>query len=73
MADSAASEILYDLPGEFLADLAATDGTCDAQSVLPRDGKYLCHCTCGRWDVVVDTTMQGLELARKHTAETDGQ
>jgi len=68
MADS----VLYDLPGEFFVSLAssASDGYCDAQSILPLEGRYVCHCTCGRWDIVVDTSDQGLELARRHTAPT---
>lgn len=63
--------VLYDLPTEYLAEIAAApDGYCDAQSILPRDGRYVCHCTCGRWDVVTDTRDEGLVAAREHTAET---
>jgi hypothetical protein len=65
--------VLYDLPGEFVADMAVSgDGTCDAQSILPRDGVYVCHCTCGGWDVEAVSSEEGLRLARLHTAETNG-
>jgi hypothetical protein len=66
--------VLYDLPGEFLAHMAASarGGTCDAQSILPRGGRYACHCTCGRWDVEVSTSDEGVRLARQHTSESDG-
>ncbi|MGI9164154.1 MAG: hypothetical protein ACR2JI_14720 [Mycobacterium sp.] len=62
--------VLYDLPGEFLADFAASDGYCDAQSILPSEDGFVCHCTCGRWDIRADSSAEGLELARRHTAQT---
>jgi len=62
--------VLYDLPAEFFADMAAATGYCDAQSILPVEGRYLCHCTCGSWDVEASTRDEGLTLARAHTAET---
>jgi hypothetical protein len=63
--------VLYDKPTEFIAEIASTasDGYCDAQSILPLDGRYACHCTCGRWDVMAETRDEGLALARQHTAE----
>jgi hypothetical protein len=64
--------VLYDLPQEFMADITACTGFCDAQSILPRDDRYICHCTCGRWDIVTGTRDEGLDLARAHTAETKG-
>ena len=69
MSDSA----LYDLPTEFLADVEEVTGPCDAQSILPHDGEYLCHCTCGNWDVSSSTRDAGLAAARAHTTETDAQ
>ncbi|ARE37821.1 hypothetical protein A0W34_30335 (plasmid) [Rhodococcus sp. BH4] len=63
--------ILYDLPTEFFADMAASSGYCDAQSILPVEGKYLCHCTCGAWDIETPDRDTGLALARAHTAQTD--
>jgi hypothetical protein len=63
--------VLYDLPTEFFADMAAASGFCDAQSILPVEGRYLCHCTCGRWDVEAPTRDEGLALARVHTAEPE--
>lgn len=62
--------VLYDLPTEFFADMAASHGYCDAQSILPFEGKYVCHCTCGSWDIEAPTRDEGLTLARQHTAET---
>jgi hypothetical protein len=62
--------VLYDLPQEFMADIAAATGYCDAQSILPREDHYICHCTCGRWDIVTDSCDEGLARARAHTAET---
>lgn len=61
---------IYDLPQEFLADIADASGYCDAQSVLPRGDHYICHCTCGFWDVTAPTRDEGLRLARLHTDET---
>jgi hypothetical protein len=67
-----AEGVLYDLPGEFLADMMASSGTCDAQSILPsEEGNYVCHCTCDNWDVVTDTSAEGLKQAREHTRLTD--
>lgn len=67
-----AEGVLYDLPGEFLADMMASTGTCDAQSILPsEDGSYVCHCTCDNWDTVTDTSAEGLKQAREHTRITD--
>jgi hypothetical protein len=68
MSDDSA---LYEFPSEFLSSLAhAERGYCDAQSILPVDGRYACHCTCGAWDTTADTLDEGVEMARKHTAET---
>jgi hypothetical protein len=61
--------VFSDRPQEFFQENFLKDGTCDAQSILPGDGHYVCHCTCGRWDVTSATAEQGLELARQHTRE----
>ena len=65
--------VLFDLPTEFFASMAEASGFCDAQSILPHDGKYFCRCTCGRWDTVSPSRDEGLALARAHTAETDSR
>jgi hypothetical protein len=63
---------LYEFPADFMTSLAQAErGYCDAQSVLPVDDHYVCHCTCGAWDTTSATLNEGVELARKHTAETD--
>jgi len=64
---------LHDSPKEFISALANVGGGCDAQSVLPQgDGSYLCHCTCGEWDVTAISQADGLLMAQKHTKETVG-
>jgi hypothetical protein len=69
------SEILHDLPSEVFQEYFTNTGFCDAQTVTPRDadyrvqGEYLCHCTCGRWDVVAPDRLTGLAMAREHTRE----
>jgi len=63
---------LHEKPAEFLAALRDHAGVCDAQSILPADDHYVCHCTCGRWDVSAATREEGLALARAHTAEPGG-
>ena len=60
--------VLHDSPTEFLHEAAQHGGRCVAQSVVPtRDGGYLCACSCGKWEVVVDGREEGLEAARRHT------
>ncbi|MFZ2175037.1 MAG: hypothetical protein WAW17_13610 [Rhodococcus sp. (in: high G+C Gram-positive bacteria)] len=61
---------LYDLPTEFFAGFAAAAGYCDAQSILPVDDRYVCHCSCGRWDLTAASRDEGLALARAHTQAT---
>lgn len=63
MSDS----VLHDSPMEFFQENFLNVGFCDAQSILPTDEGYACHCTCGRWDVVAATTEEGLALAEEHT------
>jgi hypothetical protein len=67
MSDESA---LHEAPLEFINSLAEVTGYCEAQSILPVNGRYVGHCTCGGWDVVVDGHDECLALARKHTAET---
>jgi hypothetical protein len=54
-------------PQEYFEKFFTNTGYCDAQSILPRDGRYVCHCTCGSWDTVAEDRETGLELAREHT------
>jgi hypothetical protein len=61
--------VFRERPQEFSQENFLKEGTCDAQSILPAGDHYVCHCTCGRWDVTVATAEQGLELARQHTRE----
>jgi hypothetical protein len=65
--------VLHDSPKEFISALASVGGGCDAQSILPlENGGYLCHCTCGEWDVTALSQEEGLGLAQKHTKESIG-
>ncbi|BBZ70484.1 MULTISPECIES: hypothetical protein [Mycobacterium] len=62
--------VLHDSPREFLSD-AVSSGECDVQSVIPLDdGTYSCGCSCKDWVMTAESLQAGLELARKHTAET---
>jgi hypothetical protein len=69
MAENDENNMLLDSPTEYLASLAASDGYCIGQSVLPvNDGEYyVCHCSCGHWDIEAPTRAEGLRLARIHT------
>ena len=58
-----------DSPQEFFQEHFTNSGYCDAQTILPVEGGYLCHCTCGRWDVTAPDREQGLDAAREHTRE----
>ena len=49
---------------------AAESEECVVQSILPFDGRFVCHGNCGQWDVVTDSIDGGLRLARQHTDET---
>lgn len=40
------------------------------QPILPFDGRLVCHGNCGQWDVVTDSIVGGLNLARQNTDET---
>lgn len=60
---------LHDAPVEFLQSAHEVTGYCEAQSILPTAEGYVCHCTCGTWDVIASTQEQGVELARQHTAD----
>jgi hypothetical protein len=40
------------------------------QSILPFDGRFVCHGNCGQWDVVTGCLDGGPRLARRHTDET---
>ena len=62
-------DIFGERPQEFFQANFLTNGYCDAQTILPVDGHYECHCTCGRWDVVADDEPAGLALAREHTRD----
>lgn len=59
---------LHEKPLEFLAGIANSGGSCDGQAVLPEDGRYRCHCSCGNWTLVTDDPQEGLRQARLHTA-----
>jgi hypothetical protein len=61
--------IFSDSPQEYFLEFFTNDGYCDAQAILPRGDKYICHCTCGRWDVVAEDRESGLDMAREHTRE----
>jgi hypothetical protein len=61
---------LHEKPAEFMSALKDHAGYCDAQSILPADGHYVCHCTCGGWDVTASSREEGLAMARAHTAQT---
>lgn len=63
--------VLYDLPTEFFTEFMNISGRCDAQSIIPVEGRYKCHCSCGSWDIEADTAESGLALAREHTRITD--
>lgn len=66
-----AESSLHEKPGEFVSSAASLEEGCDVQSVLPReDGRFQCHCACGRWDVVADSRESGLRLAAEHTEAT---
>jgi hypothetical protein len=65
----AEESIFEDSPHEYFEKFFTNTGYCDAQSVLPHGDKYICHCTCGRWDVVADDQESGLDMAREHTRE----
>ena len=59
--------LLYDSPVEFMTEAANSDG-CMAQSVIPvAEGKYVCHCSCGTWNITAPSRDEGLRLARVHT------
>jgi hypothetical protein len=64
---------LHEKPAEFFEGFVASPGFCDAQSVIPVDDHYSCHCSCGAWDVEAPTREEGLELARAHTRATAEQ
>jgi hypothetical protein len=49
---------------------AAESEECVVQSILPFDGRFVCHGNCGRRDVVTDSIDRGLRLACQHTDET---
>jgi hypothetical protein len=49
---------------------AAESEECIVQSILPFDGRFVCHGNCGRRGVVTDSIDGGLRLARQHTDET---
>jgi hypothetical protein len=40
------------------------------QSILPLDGRFVCHGNCGQWDVVTDGIDERLRPARQHSDET---
>ncbi|MGX7680165.1 hypothetical protein ACSMXN_14835 [Jatrophihabitans sp. DSM 45814] len=63
--------IFSESPQEFFQEHFTKVGYCDAQSILPigENGTYLCHCTCGQWDVTAPDRESGLEMAREHTRE----
>jgi hypothetical protein len=61
---------LQEKPAEFMSALRDNAGYCDAQSILPVDDHYACHCTCGAWDITAPTREEGLALARAHTTAT---
>jgi hypothetical protein len=69
MPDDAGNMIL-DSSVEFMA-AAAESEECVVQSILPVDGRFVCHCNCGQWDVVTESIDKGLRLARQHTDETE--
>ena len=61
--------VFEDPPQEFFEQFFTNEGYCDAQTIVPRDGKYFCHCTCGHWDVWAPDREAGLAAAREHTRE----
>lgn len=62
---------LHEKPLEFLTSIANTGGDCDGQAILPADdGHYRAWCSCGRWDIEVHDSQEGLRLARLHTAHS---
>jgi hypothetical protein len=61
--------VFEESPQEFFRENFTNTGYCDAQSILPIDGKYRCHCTCGNWDIIADDRESGLAAAREHTRE----
>ena len=65
--------VMYDSPVELLHSAAATEW-CEVQSVIPNgDGTYRCACNCQRWEVITTSREAGLEAARRHTDETEGE
>lgn len=58
---------LHEKPSEFFEGFTPSPGYCDAQSVVPGEDGYRCHCSCGAWDLVAPTREEGLRLAREHT------
>jgi hypothetical protein len=40
------------------------------QSILPFNGRFVCHGNCGKWDVVTESIDGGLCVARQHPDET---
>ncbi|CAA0137585.1 Uncharacterised protein [Mycolicibacterium vanbaalenii] len=55
-------------PIEFAASMAATGGSCDAQSVLPVGDHYRCTCSCGAWTYEAGDIDEGLRRVRAHTS-----
>lgn len=58
---------LHDSPLEFMTSVADSGGYCDGQSILPEGDHYVCHCTCGSWDVEASSQDGGVHMARVHT------
>ena len=60
------NNIMLDSPTEYLANLASAEGFCVGQSILPVDDHYICHCSCGRWDIEAPDRAEGVRLAQLH-------
>jgi hypothetical protein len=69
------SDVFHDRPLEVLNEYFTNTGSCDAQTITPRQpdpgqpSDYQCHCSCGRWEVIVPDRQSGLAAAREHTRE----
>lgn len=60
--------VMYDSPLEMMQD-AVVEGSCDVQSVVPLpEGGYRCACSCDAWEIVVESSEEGLRLARVHAS-----
>jgi hypothetical protein len=61
--------IMYDSPLEFMHEVAEKKGECVAQSVIPLEEgvKYVCACSCEKWEIFAPSREEGLHQARLHT------